>query len=71
MYLLYTFLFFGLIREGAIFSTLVFIYFFPLVIIMNTYFWEEKQKYDFAIIHYTSILFSIIFLLYTLIFLSW
>lgn len=71
LYFLYGHLFFSLISPDFLFSTLVFIYFFPLLIIINTYFWEERYRYDFMIIHYSSIAFSIIFFLYSLFFIPW
>ena len=56
---------------GFVFLSLMFIFFFPILIIANTYFWEEKQQYDFAIMHYASIAFSGIFFLYALVFMKW
>ena len=71
IYFLYAQVFFSLISPTSLSSTLIFIFFFPLAIILNTYFWEERYRWDFMIIHYSSIGFSIIFFLYTLIFVPW
>lgn len=65
-YWVYGVTFFSFISAESVFSTLLYIYLLPLLIIGNTYFWEERQKYDFAIIHYSSIAFSLIFFLYCL-----
>lgn len=70
-FFLYALLFFPLLTATSLFSTLLFVFFLPLCIIGNTYFWEEKFAYDLRILHYSSIVFSIIFSLYTLIFLAW
>lgn len=71
IFLLYSFLFFSLLLVDSVFSSLVFIFFLPLLLIGNTFFWQEKQKYDFPIIHYSSIGFAAIFFAYALIFLKW
>lgn len=68
IFLLYWFLFFSLLSPKSVFSSLLFVFFLSIILIGNTYFWEEKQKYDFAIIHYSAILFSIVFFVYSLIF---
>ncbi len=71
LYYLYGFLFFNLLHSDSILSSLIFIFFFPIVIIANTYFWEEKYPYDFSILHYWSIAYSVGFSIYASIFLSW
>lgn len=71
VFLLYTFLFFGIISPTSPISTLIFIFLLPMIIIGNTYFWEESQKYDFAIMHYASIAFGAIFFLYSSLFITW
>lgn len=71
VYFLYGFVFLSLLSTESPLSSLLFIFFFPLLVIGNTYFWEEKQKYDFAIIHYSSIAFAWIFFLYTILFMNW
>ena len=71
LFFLYSFVFRSLLSSEAIISTLVFVFFFSFVLIGNTYFWQEKQKYDFAIIHYSSIIFSAFVFLYALLFLEW
>ncbi len=71
LYYLYAFLFFNLLQPDSLISSLIFIFFFPVMLIGNTYFWEEKYQYDFSILHYSSIAFSVGFTLYASIFLNW
>lgn len=71
LFFLYSFVFHSLLSSGSIFTTFIFVFFFSFVLIGNTYFWEEKQQYDFAIIHYSSILFSVFSFLYSIFFLHW
>ena len=71
IYFMYGFVFLSLLSTNSVLSSLMFIFFFPILIITNTYFWEEKQQYDFAIMHYASIAFSGLFFLYALIFMKW
>lgn len=71
LYYLYSFLFFNLLQPDSLVSSLIFIFFFPVILIGNTYFWEEKYQYDFSILHYSSITFSVGFTLYASIFLNW
>jgi len=71
IYFLYAQVFFSLISPASLSSTLTFIFFFPLAVILNTYFWEERYHLDFMIIHYSSIAFSALFFLYALIFIPW
>lgn len=71
VFFLYWFVFLSLLSADSPFTSLIFIFFFPLFIIGNTYFWEEKQKYDFLIIHYASIGFAGLLFLYSLIFIAW
>lgn len=71
MFLLYAFLFISLLGPAMPFFSLIFIFFFPMILIASTYFWEENQKYDFAIMHYSGIIFSIAFFVYSLIFITW
>ncbi len=71
IFFLYSLIFFPLITTSSLLSTLLFVFFLPLCIIWNTYFWEERFPYDFKMLHYSSILFSTIFSFYSLIFLSW
>ena len=68
---LYSLVFFSLISPESLVSTLLFIFFLPLCIIGNTYFWEERFPYDLRVLHYSSIVFSMIFTLYSLIFVAW
>lgn len=71
IFFLYSLVFASLLTPTSILSTLLFIFFLPLCIIGNTYFWEERFEYDFKSLHYSSILFSVIFSAYSLVFLSW
>ncbi len=71
VFFLYGYLFYSLIFLPDLISALLFIFFFPLCIIGNTYFWEERYSYDFSLLHYSSIGFSIITGLYSLFFVSW
>lgn len=71
LFFLYSFLFSSLLFISDIFSSLLFIFFFSICIIGNTYFWEERYPYDFAILHYSSIGFSAITVVYSLFFVAW
>lgn len=70
-FFLYSLVFFPLLSTTSLLSTLLFVFFLPLCIIWNTYFWEERFPYDLKVLHYSSIGFSVIFSLYSLIFLAW
>ncbi len=70
-FFLYSYLFYSLIFLPDIISALLFIFFLPLCIIGNTYFWEERYPYDFSLLHYSSIGFSIVTGFYSLFFVSW
>ncbi len=71
IFYIYTLLFYNLLILGDILSVLLFIFFLPLLIIGNTYFWEQREIYDFPILHYSSIGFSVLTSLYALLFLPW
>lgn len=71
LFFLYSYLFFPLLISPDLISSLLFIFFFSLCIIGNTYFWEERYPYDFSILHYSSIGFSAFTLFYSLIFIAW
>lgn len=67
----YSRVFSGMIDGSTFISTMLFIFFLPLIIVGTTYFWKEKYLYDFAMLHYSSIAFSIIFSLYSIFFVWW
>ncbi len=71
LYFIYSFLFFWLLQSGQIFSVAIFLFFLPLVLIGLTYFIDESHEYDFMILHYSSIGFSILFSLYSVFFIGW
>lgn len=71
IYFVYSVLFFWLLQSGSIFSVIIFLFFLPFVLIGITYFIEESHEYDFTILHYSSIGFSVLFSLYTLFFIGW
>ncbi len=71
LFFLYSQLFFPLLYSWSFLSVLMFLFFLPLCIIGNTYFWEEKHPHDMEFLHYSSIAFSILFSLYALIFIGW
>ncbi len=71
LFFLYSYLFSSLIQIPDLLSSLLFIYFFSLCIIGNTYFWEERYPYDFSLLHYSSIGFSALTSIYVLIFIGW
>lgn len=71
VYFVYSVLFFWLLQSGSISSVLLFLFFLPLVLIWMTYFIEESHEYDFLILHYSAIGFSIFFSFYTLFFIGW
>lgn len=67
----YSKVFSAMITPESFVSTILFIFFLPATIIGNTYFWKEKYKYDFAVLHYSSITFSILFSIYAIFFIGW
>lgn len=71
LFFLYSYLFLPLLTLPDLISSLLFIFFFPICIIGNTYFWEERYPYDFSLLHYSSIGFSTITVVYSLIFIAW
>ena len=71
VFFLYSYLFYSLLLIPDLLSALLFIFFFPLCIIGNTYFWEERYLYDFPLLHYSSIGFSIVTGLYSLFIVTW
>lgn len=71
LFFLYTNLFSSLLILPDILSSLLFIFFFSLCIIGNTYFWEERYPYDFSLLHYSSIGYSTLATLYSLFFIAW
>lgn len=68
---LYANIFFPLFLSGSLVSVLLFVFLLPLCIIVNTYFWDEKYPHDMKVLHSMSIAFSVLFSLYSLIFLPW
>ncbi len=71
IYFIYSLLFSDLITHPSISSLFLFAFFLPILLIGTTYFWEEQHQYDFPILHYTSIIFSILYSFYILFFISW
>ncbi len=71
LFYIYTYLFSPLLLLPDITSSLLFIFFFSLCIIGNTYFWEERDPYDFSFLHYSSIGYSIFTTIYSLVFVAW
>jgi hypothetical protein len=71
LFFLYSYFFSSLLFLPDILSALLFIFFFSLCIIGNTYFWEERYPYDFSLLHYSSIGFSVITAAYSLFFVAW
>ena len=71
LFFLYSYLFYSLLLLPDLLSALLFIFFFSLCIIGNTYFWEERYPYDFSLLHYSSITFSILTGLYSLFLVAW
>ena len=71
MFFLYTYLFLSFLHSSELITNLLFVFFFPLCIIVNTYFWKERYPYDFSLLHYASIGFSGLTCLYSLLFVAW
>jgi hypothetical protein len=68
MYAVYGLIFIDLIQQPSMSSVFLFIFFLPILLIGTTYFYEEQHQYDFMILHYSSVAFSIIFSLYIVFF---
>lgn len=71
LYFIYSVLFFWLLQSGQIFSVTIFLFFLPLVLIGITYFIDESHEYDFMILHYSAIAFSVFFSFYSVFFIGW
>lgn len=71
LFFIYSLLFFGLLKNAAIFPVFLFIFFLPTLLISLTYFWKEKYSYDFQILHYSAIVFSIVYSIYSIFFIGW
>lgn len=71
MYAVYGLIFIDLIQQPSMSSVFLFIFFLPILLIGTTYFYEEQHQYDFMILHYSSVAFSIIFSLYIVFFIWW
>lgn len=71
VFLIYSLLFSGLLIHPDMTSVFLFLFFLPLLLIISTYLWEEAHVYDFVILHYSSIAFSILYSLYTVLFMGW
>lgn len=71
IYFLYSLFFISLLSSGVLFSVLIFIFFLPFLLIGITYFWEERFEYDFLILHYSAIVFSGIYSIYSIFFIWW
>lgn len=71
VFLVYSLLFSGLLVHPDITSVFLFLFFLPLLLVISTYVWEESHIYDFIILHYSSIAFSILYSLYTIFFMGW
>ncbi len=70
-YSLYGLIFIDLLLDPTIFSSFLFIFFLPILLIGMTYFFEEQHQYDFMILHYSSLFFSTIFSFYSIFFVPW
>lgn len=71
VFLVYSLLFSGLLVHPDITSVFLFLFFLPLMLIASTYLWDEAHAYDFTILHYSSIAFSMLYCLYTVLFMGW
>ncbi len=67
----YSRVFFAMITPESLFSTALFVFFLPLCIIWNTYFWREHFEHDFILLHYSSIFFSWLFSIYVIFWVGW
>ncbi len=67
----YALLFSGLLVASSPWSTFLFVFFLPLLLIGTTYFWQERHQYDCIILHYSWILFSLIYSIYLIFFIWW
>lgn len=71
VFFLYSVLFIGLLDPTTPVSLFLFIFFLPVLLLGSTYIVEESHPYDFILLHYSSIAFSVIYSLYALFFLPW
>jgi hypothetical protein len=68
IFIVYALLFSGLLSRPDLTTLFLFLFFLPVLIIGTTYFWDEDHTYDFVLLHYSSIAFSVIYSLYAIFF---
>ncbi len=71
IFFIYSLLFSDLVIHPSLSSLFLFIFFLPILVIGTTYFWQEEHPYDFIILHYSSLAFSVIYSVYVVFFISW
>lgn len=71
IFFVYALLFSWLLLASSPWATFLFVFFLPILLITTTYFWQEKHEYDFLILHYSGIAFSIIYSIYLIFFIWW
>jgi hypothetical protein len=71
IFFLYSMIFSWLISPSTPASTFLFLFFLPILLIGITYLFDEAHDYDFTILHYSSIVFGIVFSIYTIFFIWW
>lgn len=71
IFFVYGLLFSGLLLTSSPWSTFLFVFFLPILLIATTYFWQEKHEYDFLILHYSWITFSLLYSVYLIFFIGW
>ena len=57
--------------QGWFFSSIMFLYFLPILMISATFFWKKEYEYDYVFVHYTSIALSILLSLYYTFWIGW
>jgi hypothetical protein len=71
IFIVYALLFSWLLVHPSLSTLFLFLFFLPVLIIGTTYFWDEDHAYDFILLHYSSIAFSVIYSLYAIFFIWW
>jgi hypothetical protein len=71
IFFIYSLVFLDLLHASELTSLSLFIFFLPILVIGSTFFYDEAHIYDFPLLHYSSIAFSMIFSIYAIFFIWW
>jgi hypothetical protein len=70
LFFIYTRSFIDMLQDWF-FSSIMFLYFLPILMISATFFWRKEYESDYVFVHYSSIALSIILSLYYTFWIGW